>query len=251
MTSRALSFGSVASAYERFRPGYPDALVDEVLTYVGRPITAALEVGAGTGKATRAFATRGFELIASEPDGAMLVELQRQVPGVVTMRLSFEELPLTTTYDLVYTAAALHWTQPEGRWERMGALLAQGGTFASFGAPRELVDHDVEEAIRAARAPFLSDDDVPSPDGTPAESAAQWPGTELTSSELFTDVRQLVLERRETVARRDYLGLLSTVSAYLGLTATDRETVLGRIYDVLPEHVEVVGDITLHLARRT
>lgn len=250
MTSRALSFGSVAAAYERFRPGYPDALVDEVLTYVGRRVAAALEVGAGTGKATRAFATRGFEIVASEPDGAMLAELQRQVPGVVTMRSSFEELPLTTRYDLVYAAAALHWTEPEGRWERMGALLVPGGTFASFGAPRELADPHVEEAIRAARAPFLRDDDVPSPDGTPADSVRQWPGTELTSSELFTDVRQLVLERRATVARSDYVGLLSTVSAYLELTPTDREAVLGRIHDVLPEHVEVVGDIRVHLARR-
>ena len=53
---RALSFGSVAAAYERFRPGYPDALVDQVLTYAGRPVRTALEIGAGTGKATRAFA---------------------------------------------------------------------------------------------------------------------------------------------------------------------------------------------------
>ena len=56
MVERALSFGAVASAYERYRPGYPDELVDEVLAYAGRPVRTALEVGAGTGKATRAFA---------------------------------------------------------------------------------------------------------------------------------------------------------------------------------------------------
>ncbi len=251
MTERALTFGSVAQAYERYRPGYPAALVDEVLAYAGRPVATALEIGAGTGKATRAFAARGLTVTATDPDAAMLAELRTHVPGVTTVRASFEELRLTTTYDLVYAAAALHWTQPEGRWERAGARLVPGGTFASFGAPRDLADPDVEDAIRGARAPWLPEDDVPSPDGTAPESAVQWPGTELIGSELFTDVQQVVIERRETVARSDYVGLLSTVSAYLELTPADRRTVLGRIRDVLPDQVEVLGDITLHLARRT
>jgi hypothetical protein len=56
---RALSFGSVASAYERYRPGYPDAVVDQVLASAGGPVRTALEIGAGTGKATRVFAGRG------------------------------------------------------------------------------------------------------------------------------------------------------------------------------------------------
>jgi hypothetical protein len=77
----------------------------------------------------------------------------------------------------------------------------------------------------------------------------QWPGTELARSHLFDDVRQVVLERRMTLAARDYVGLLSTVSAYLELSAADRETVLRRILEVVPDRVDVVGDITLHLAR--
>jgi SAM-dependent methyltransferase len=249
VSSRALGFGSVAEAYERYRPGYPEELVDEVLAYAGRPVATALEVGAGTGKATRAFAAQGIAVTATEPDAAMLAELRRQVPGAVTVRATFEELPLVTTYDLVYAAAALHWTRPEGRWERFAGLLEPDGVVASFGGPLDLADSDLVDAVRAARAPWLADDDVPSPDGTPADSEMQWPGTELAASDLFTDVRQVVLERRTTVAADDYIGLLSTISAYLELTPTDRESALARIRDVLPERVDVVGDITLHLAR--
>jgi hypothetical protein len=51
MSGRALSFGAVAEAYERFRPGYPAELFDLVITYAGRPVLTALEIGAGTGKA--------------------------------------------------------------------------------------------------------------------------------------------------------------------------------------------------------
>ena len=52
MPSRALSFGAVSEVYERFRPGYPEEVFDTVTAYAGRPVATALEIGAGTGKAT-------------------------------------------------------------------------------------------------------------------------------------------------------------------------------------------------------
>ncbi len=59
MSGRALSFGGRAEACGRFRPGYPAELFDLVMAYAGQPVRTALEVGAGTGKATRLFAQRG------------------------------------------------------------------------------------------------------------------------------------------------------------------------------------------------
>lgn len=240
----------MAAAYDRFRPGYPDELVDEVLAYADRPVRTALEIGAGTGKATRVFASRGIAVTATDPDAAMLEELRKHVPATVaTVQGAFEDLPLTTTYDLVFAAAALHWTEPVGRWSRVAALLKPGGTFASFGGQLHLADPEVEAAVRAARAPYLADDEFPSPDGTPADSPMQWPGTELTRSDLFADVRQSMIERRPTMSARDYVGHLATVSAYLELPAGVREDMLARILDVLPEQVTLMADLTLHLAR--
>ena len=251
MVERALSFGTVASAYERHRPGYPDELVDEVLAYAGRPVRTALEVGAGTGKATRAFADRGIELTATDPDAAMLAELRQHVPeSVTTVRAAFEELPLTATYDLVFAAASFHWTVAEGRWSRVATLLEPGGVFASFGGNSFLADPHVEEAVRAARTPYLAEDDVPSPDGTAEDAALQWPGTELEQSALFADVRQSIIVQRPTVSADFYVGHLATVSAYLQLDASVREEVLRRIREVLPEQVSIAADLTLHLARR-
>jgi SAM-dependent methyltransferase len=252
MPERALSFGVVAEAYERYRPEYPADLFDMVMTYAGRPVSTALEIGAGTGKATRLFAAPGSVTVtATDPDEAMLAELRKHVPpSVTTVRAAFEDLGGETRYGLVYAAAALHWTRPEGRWPRMAALLEPGGVFASFGGPFLLADPAVEEAVRSARAPFLESDDVPSPDGTPAEQEMQWPGTELQRSEFFGDVRQSVLRRRLRLSARDYVGHLSTVSAYLELPATVREQAYGRILEVLPEAVSVVADVTVHLARR-
>lgn len=251
MTERALSFGTVAAAYERFRPGYPEELADEVLAYAGRPVRTALEIGAGTGKATRVFAGRGIAVTATEPDAAMLAELRTHVPPtVVPVRAAFEDVPLTCTYDLVFAAAALHWTRAAGRWPRVAALLRPGGVFASFGGPLSLADPAVEDAVRTARGAVLPDDGVPPPDGTPADSPLKWPGTELVRGDLFTDVRQSEIERRVILSARDYVGHLATVSAYLELPAATREQVFARILDVLPPRVTLAADLTVHLARR-
>ncbi|RAO53452.1 putative methyltransferase [Micromonospora saelicesensis] len=251
MPARALSFGMVAQRYERHRPGYPAELVDLVLTYAGRPIRSALEIGAGTGKATRLFTGAGVTVTATEPDGAMLAELRRHVPaGVRTVRAAFEDLRPGARYHLVYAAAALHWTKPEGRWSRAAALLEPGGVFASFGGPTQLVDPAVADAVRVARAPFLDSDEIPSPDGTPPGQAMQWPGTELQRAEWFTDVQQTVIERRLTMSARDYVGHLSTISAYLELPTSKQEQVFAQIEQVLPETVELSADVIVHLARR-
>src|SRR3954447_14276080 len=126
--ARALSFGAMAEAYERFRPGYPVELFDLVMAYAGRPVRTALEIGAGTGKATRLFAQPGITLTATEPDAAMLAELRKQVPATVTpVQAAFEDLHKGERYGLVYVAAALHWTNPDGRYPRLAALLEPRG----------------------------------------------------------------------------------------------------------------------------
>jgi trans-aconitate methyltransferase len=183
MSERAVSFGAVAESYERFRPGYPAELFGMVMSYADRPVRTALEIGAGTGKATRLFARQGITVTATDPDAAMLAELRKHVPADVrTVRAAFEDLRPGERYGLVYAAASLHWTEPDRRWERMAALLEPGGVFASFGGAPHLADPAVEAAVRAIRAPFLDSDDIPSPDGTPPGHDMQWPGTELRRS---------------------------------------------------------------------
>ena len=251
MVARALSFGAVAEAYEQFRPGYPVELLEMVTAYAGGPIQTALEFGAGTGKATRVIAQAGIAVTATEPDAAMLAEMRKHLPAnVTTVQATFEDLPLDTPYDLVYSAAALHWTNPEGRWTRMAALVRPGGVFASFASPIQLADPALKEAARAARALYLEDDGVPSPDGTPADHPMQWPGTELQQSEWFTDVQQKVIERRLTISAEDYIGHLSTISAYVMLDPTTRAQVFHQTLKALPKTVELNTQIDIHLARR-
>ena len=89
---RGLTFGSVAERYERYRPGYPAEVLD--LLVGNGSVSSAIEIGAGTGKATRLVAGSGISVTAVEPDPQMCAVLTRTTAGlpvtVVTSRL--EEL---------------------------------------------------------------------------------------------------------------------------------------------------------------
>ena len=128
---RAQSFGSAAETYERYRMGYPDELVNAVLRYAGRPVDSALEVGAGTGKATAVFAGRGIEVTALEPDLEMARVLARTTRGlpVQVVVSTFEAFPADRGFDLLYAAAAWHWTDPATRWSRAAELLVPGASW--------------------------------------------------------------------------------------------------------------------------
>jgi SAM-dependent methyltransferase len=249
-TSRGLLFGTAAEAYERFRPGYPDEVVDRTLDYAARPVESAIEIGAGTGKATRAFTCRGIRVTALEPDPAMFGVLEREMVAmpVQPVRTAFEEYDGPPA-DLLYAAASWHWTDPTRRCARAAALLVDGGTLAVFGAPVRAADPEVQAAVAAVTGS--------SPGGTafgppgPAGSERQnWLDRELRESGLFTDVEHHLLSRVLPLPQREYVGYLSTVSAYLELSFEDRYELLGRITSVLPDQVEVDLSVGLHLARR-
>ncbi|MDQ1009170.1 2-polyprenyl-3-methyl-5-hydroxy-6-metoxy-1,4-benzoquinol methylase [Streptomyces sp. V4I23] len=81
---RALSFDTAADQYDAARPGYPPALFDAVEELSGRPLTGArtVDVGAGTGIATRLLRERGARVTAVEPGAAMADRFRRSLPGV-------------------------------------------------------------------------------------------------------------------------------------------------------------------------
>ena len=77
----------MADLYDHARPSYPSALVDDVLDYAGAVAAAtvrALEVGAGTGKATALFAARGLNVLAIEPSAEMARDGPSQPRGSTT-----------------------------------------------------------------------------------------------------------------------------------------------------------------------
>lgn len=249
MTSRALSFGSEADAYHRYRPGYPDEVVEIVLAHARGDVRRALEIGAGTGLATATFASRGdLEIVAIEPDPGMRAVLSPQIDAhgwpVEVVDGDFESVSPDRdgVFDLVYAAASFHWTDPETRWERVGSVLRPGGVLALMGAARELAD----DSLRVATDDLA--DSVLGPDNDPAVS--KWRLPEMQARPELEAVEEVVLPRSVTIPADDHVAHLTTVSAYKMLAEPVRADLLSRIRALLPDMVEVSQDVTLRLARR-
>lgn len=243
-SARGLLFGSVAEHYERYRLGYPDELVDVVLEYSGRPVRTALEVGAGTGKATRIFAARGIELTALEPDAEMAKVLTSVTHGlpVRTEVTTFEDFRTESRFDLVFAAAAWHWTNPATRWTQAVELLVPGGVLALFGTPGELKDPDLLAAVDEIEKRVLAQD-------SPSD-LHHWSIEEMAGADGVVDVEQRELAYVTTTTAEDFVGRLATVSAYLNLDPQQRDATLRDVRAVLPDLVEVDTTLQLSLARR-
>jgi SAM-dependent methyltransferase len=132
-------FGEVAELYDKARAAYPEALFDDVLDYARCTAASsmrALEIGAGTGKATVALAARGVDVVALEPDAAMAAVLRRSCENFPHVRIEVTTFEDWTTswkgFDLLYAAQAWHWVAREVRARRAAELLRADGTIALF-----------------------------------------------------------------------------------------------------------------------
>lgn len=247
---RARVFGEVADEYDRLRPGYPHALVDDVLVYARlAPGAWALEVGAGTGKATLAFARCGIPIDAVEPDQAMAAVLARRFPGVSVTVCAFEDFVPSRPYGLVFSGQAWHWTDPATRWQHAAAALAPGGAIALFwnhdrptGAAM-----DVLRAVLGEHAPHIVPDNDPIDE---EELVADWPHTDLVALAEFGELSQRLYTWSRVLSTQDYVGLLSTQSAYRILDATTRTELFRELSDRLGAEVQLQMTSVLYLARR-
>jgi SAM-dependent methyltransferase len=131
---RASSFGAAAAQYAQHRPDYAEAAIRWCLAPVSdaRPVRV-VDLGAGTGILTGALARLGADVVAVEPDQAMLAELRRQLPGARAVEGSAEALPLADhSVDAVLCGQALHWFDLDLALPEIARVLAAGGVLAGL-----------------------------------------------------------------------------------------------------------------------
>jgi ubiquinone/menaquinone biosynthesis C-methylase UbiE len=177
----ARSFELVADLYERARPGYPQEAIDWVIGKLGIASTSTvLDLGAGTGKLTRALVETDARVIAVEPGDAMRAELERALPDVETLRGAAEAIPLPDrSVDCVAIGQAFHWFRHEEAMPELHRVLRPGGGLALLWNSRD-PEAPVHQEISTLVSPFVP------PDRSGHDT---WPKP-LEQSRLFTQIEE-------------------------------------------------------------
>ncbi|HEY3751008.1 MAG TPA: methyltransferase domain-containing protein [Pseudonocardiaceae bacterium] len=126
---RASSFGSQAAAYAEYRPDYPVALLEWALAPVrDADDLRVLDLAAGTGKLTEGLLGQGLDVVAVEPDTAMLAQLTSKFPTVTAKSGTAEAIPLPdASVNAVFAAQALHWFDLTRALPEIDRVLRPGG----------------------------------------------------------------------------------------------------------------------------
>jgi SAM-dependent methyltransferase len=256
------TFDDAPRLYDEVRPGYPEALFDDVISLSGiAPEGSILEIGCGTGQATAPLARRGYRILCIELGENLATIARRNLAGYPSVEVrtgDFEYYPLSEgAYDLAVSATAFHWLDPARAYPKTSRALKPGGAIALFW--NEHIHTDASKAFFEAaqriyerEAPeIVGPDDhkgLPRPDEVPDRAA------EIEASGLFGDMKTRSYQWEQAYDTEGYIRVLSTYSSHRSLDDASRE----RLFRGISELIEsgyggriVKGYLTtLYVARR-
>lgn len=244
-------FNRVAALYDKMRPDYPAALYDDI--FACKEITSsshALEIGIGTGQATRPFLDTGCILTAVELGdslSAFTAEKFRSYPNFSIITAAFPDVTLPdNSFDLIYSATAFHWIPEEAGYSKVFSLLKPGGIFARFSNhPAPAKDNP---RLHAALQKIYSEDKTMSPhspnSAQPPEIIAQIP---LKYG--FADTKLCLYHRTRTFTSAEYIDLLLTYSDH-NSRPPEFHAKIAEAIDAQGGKINVFDTIDLQLARK-
>jgi len=244
-------FGECAEVYDRVRPGYPLALFSYLSERLPRD-AAVVEIGAGTGIATRELLAQGWSVIALEPDAKMAACLRAGVAGNLSVvEADFEHACLARgSVDAVVAAQSWHWVDRWRGLRRARRVLARGGVLACWWNVGVIGEHELASCLQRVFAMHLRP--MPALVGSTAIDHT----IERLAGDLRLDRRFEAPERARFAFGRTYSAdelvlLMSTMSQVVAMSAGCREALLEDLAGALGGcAVELQYRTELVLARR-
>ncbi|MEH2119232.1 class I SAM-dependent DNA methyltransferase [Nostoc sp.] len=163
------TFNQVALLYDQVRPGYPEALFDDVVSLSEiTPDGRILEIGCGTGQATVPFAHRGYCILCIELGDNLATVAKKNLaayPQVEVRNIAFEDwVTEENAFDLVISATAFHWLNPSIAYKKTALALTSEGAIALFWNEHVHSDasngffEEVQELYRRLACELVKDD---------------------------------------------------------------------------------------------
>lgn len=125
-------FSNRVENYAKYRPGYPEAVIDILRSNCGLTETSIIaDLGSGTGILSELFLGNGNQVFGIEPNAAMRAAAERQLKKFRTF-VSIDAPAEATTLeagsvDFITAAQAFHWFDREKCKEEFARILKPGG----------------------------------------------------------------------------------------------------------------------------
>ena len=127
-------FSGLADIYAKARPDYPDQAIDFILEHCQlKPGALLVDIGCGTGIASRAFSRRGLQVIGVEPNEDMRKQAQlansgQDLQSPIYQAGSAEHAGLESQLaEAIVCAQAFHWFDAEKALAEFARILKPGG----------------------------------------------------------------------------------------------------------------------------
>ena len=263
-------FDENVTYYDKYRPPYCEKIYKDIFRYSTFGLNKlAIEVGCGTGQATKPFLDTGGKVIAIEL-GAKLAAytLEKFVSyhNLQVVNIPFEDYRCEENIvDLIYSAHAFHWVSRSNNGGRPGyplahRILVPGGTLAVWWRDFLLsyeedlaVNIEVQNVCQKYMPSIVISDDTQMSEYNEKryinyciriQRFFRFHNFYKTELKMYNNYR--------TLSADDYIGLLHTYPKPMSLNAKDRIPFFSTIQEIIAKHggIKLKEIIHLHMGMK-
>ena len=250
------TFDNAVLDYEISRPEYPKELFDTIWAYKTLDSKSkVLEIGSGTGKATKPFLDKNCIVTALEP-GKQLADLcmkkYAQNKNFLQLNMTLQEFQSSENmYDFIFAATAFHWIPEEYGYKRVFELLKNDGVFARFAyhAGRDHKRQELTEEINYLYKKYMNANqeykEYSEIDAVKLASLAEYYG--------FSDSQYWLLHTSKDFTAEEYMALLRTYPDHIKHEEDNKKKLFDGIYSAIEKAGGVITvnyAVDLQMARK-
>lgn len=255
------TFDTVATTYEKLRPGYTDELYQMIFDYILIDENSfVVEIGSGGGQATTPILNTGCHLTVveyGEHFSELLKKKFKEYKNFSVITGKFEDVDLEENqYDLVFAASAFHWVPEKIGYEKVFSVLKNGGVFARF------ANHPYRDKGNLELSNEI--DEIYDEYYYKYHNKKRGSLTEYTEEQAkeramiaekygFTDIQYALFYRKRVFSAKEYIELLGTYSDHIAIEENIRKAFFSKIEEAINRHggtITIYDTMDLQLARK-
>jgi ubiquinone/menaquinone biosynthesis C-methylase UbiE len=208
-------FTGLAESYSKYRPGYSDNVLEEIVSIINKPISEVdfVDIGAGTGIWTRMVHKLGPKsTLALEPNLDMFSKgvNDSKLLDIKWVNATAEETNLLdNSVDWITMASSFHWTDFDRALKEFNRILRKDGALTLLWNPRYIFDNELLVEIEDYLFK-LSPGLIRKSSGL--SGVTDGLSERLMNTGFFKDVIQIEKKHTHKFSRERYIGIWESVN---------------------------------------